>query len=148
MKKTFKLLLIAIVLGIFMTGCTKTKSYTFKVETGDNIKIELNMKNKYNITSDTPFKITKDKETVCQGDFYYLDAYNKYEELIEENSDVELIEESTKDGNKYMFWNYIDKEYDFAIKIKESNTVILMGSTISEKQAKECFDLLKFTKEN
>ena len=51
---------------ILLTGCTTSKSYTFKVETGDEIEVKLNTNDGYDITSDLPFSVLKDEETLVK----------------------------------------------------------------------------------
>ena len=57
MKKVFMSLTIVGIMLLALTGCTTTKSYTFKVETGDEIEVKLNTNDGYDITSDLPFSI-------------------------------------------------------------------------------------------
>ena len=56
MKKLFSILFSAIIIFL-LSGCTTTKSYTFKVTTNDNIKITLRTNNGYDISSDVPFEL-------------------------------------------------------------------------------------------
>ena len=44
MKKIFVIMLTILTFSLIATGCTKSKSYTLKVETGDNEKETLKTK--------------------------------------------------------------------------------------------------------
>ena len=39
-----------------------------------------------------------------------------------------------------------DTEYNFIVKVKKSNTGVLIGSIASEKEAKQAFERLNFSK--
>ena len=47
MKKIFVIMLTILTFSLIATGCTKSKSYTFKVETGDNVKVTLKTNDEY-----------------------------------------------------------------------------------------------------
>lgn len=136
--------LCAIVLMV--TGCSTTKSYTFKVETGDKIEIKLNTNDNYDITSELPFAISKNDEVLSQGTFITIDSYNQYISAINKGNNTKIIESKTKNGLEYTFYSYNNSEYNYVIKIVGSNTGLLIGNPISEESAKECFDRLTITK--
>ena len=147
-KKTMKkIFMSAILLSMIVlaTGCTTTKSYTFKVETGDNIEVKLDASDGYDITSDLPFTISKDGEDLSQGTFITLDGYDYYITGVNNNSDAKIIDSGTKNGLEYTFYSY-DSEYNYIIKVKDSNTGLVIGNIVSEESAKECFDRLTITK--
>ena len=68
MKKTRILLLIiiAFITVMMLSGCefTKSKSYTFDVETGDRITVKMDTSKKYDLTSDLPIEFSKDDEVL------------------------------------------------------------------------------------
>lgn len=55
MKRIIGCLVIIGIMLFTLTGCVSTKSYTFDVETGDKIEIELDTSDGYDITSNLPF---------------------------------------------------------------------------------------------
>ena len=139
----------AFVTAVFLfTGCSgigsTTRSYTYSVETGDSVKITLDTSDDYEITSDLPFVISKDGETLSQGTFITASAYQEYVGTIENQEGVQLLDSGTKDGIEYIFWSDQDAEYDYAILIEESETGIILGNNVSEDSAKECFERLHF----
>ena len=79
MKKLFSILFSAIIIFL-LSGCTTTKSYTFKVTTNDNIKITLRTNNGYDISSDVPFELKKNKEIISYGFFITIESYNEYQD--------------------------------------------------------------------
>ena len=147
MKKLFAIIISIITCMIFATGCTTTKAYTFNVETGDSVKVSLTTNDDYDITSDLPFKISKGDDTLSQGQFITLDGYNQYIDAVNNDTNSKIIETNTKDGLEYTFYSYNDSEYNYIIKISDSNTGLMLANNVSEESAKECFSRLTITKE-
>ena len=147
MKKLYKLAILACVLGIFMlvlTGCTKTKSYTFKVETGDNVEIKMNVTGGYDLTSELPIKFSKDDEVLSQGIFAKEEYYDQYYDSIINDSRAKIIEEKSTDDIDYVFYQYDDDEFNYIIKIKKSNTCFILGNNVSRESAQDIFKKLEF----
>lgn len=145
MKKSISALLLLLCLIFTLSGCGEAKthkSYTFSVDTGDKVQIELDTTGGYDITSELPFEISKDGSTLSQGIFIEAEQYASYTEAISTDDSAKVIEEGTKDSNKYVFWSYNDSEFNIVILIGDSNTGILLGNAVSEESAKECFDRL------
>lgn len=133
-----------------LIGCSgvsaKTSiSYTFSVETGDSVKITLDTSDGYSMTSDLPFAISKDDETLSQGTFITADTYYMYVDAVNTQENIELLESKSNNHVEYIFWCYSDTEYDYAILLKDSNTGILLGNNISRESAEECFERMQFT---
>ncbi|MFV0342044.1 MAG: hypothetical protein ACK5JH_04020 [Anaerocolumna sp.] len=131
---------------LFITGCgnvKKTVSYIYKVETGDNIKISLTTNDGYELTSDVPFVISKDKNELSQGIFISADYYTAYIDSVKNDEKAEIIDEGTKSDCSYVMWNYDGSEFNYVVMINGTNTGILIGNSISEESAKECFDRLE-----
>ncbi len=145
-KKIISLAMIFSVL-LMITGCTSNKAYTFTVETGDKIKVELDTTDGYDLSSDLPFTISKDGNTLSQGTFITSSAYNKYVNSAKTDSLAKVIDEGSKDNIDYVFYSYNNSEYNYVIKVKNSNTGILLGNPNSKEEAKTCFDLLTFSLE-
>ena len=85
-KKVFMSLAIIGVMLLTLTGCTKSKSYTFTVETGDKVKVQLNTTDGYDLSSDLPFTISKNGNTLSQGTFITTDGYNQYIDVVNSDS--------------------------------------------------------------
>lgn len=147
MKKILSFL-SSVAIIFLLVGCTTTKSYTFKVETKDNVKITIKTNNGYDISSDVPFELTKNKEVVSSGFFITIDSYDAYKNLVNNNSKVEVIENNSNDDIEYIFYKYDTNstEYNYIIKIKNSNTGIVIANNISSESAKDMFEHLSFKK--
>lgn len=148
MKKVFMSLTIAMIMLLTLTGCTKNKSYTFKVETGDKIKVELNTTDGYDLSSDLPFTISKDGNKLSQGTFIHGSSYDEYVKVAKTNSLSKIIDQGSKNDIEYVFYSYNNSEYNYIIKVKNSNTGILLGNPNSQEEAEKCFELLTFSLEN
>lgn len=149
-RKTMSFIIVAIMMLVIMlilTGCTSSISYTYKVSTGDNIQIKLNNSDGYSITSEVPFKITKDNATVSEGTFITLDGYDQYITTVNNTSAAKVIDKGTKNGAEYTFYSYNGQEFNYIIKVEGSNTGLLIGNAVSEESAKECFERLTFSKQ-
>ena len=137
-----------LVFMLFAIGCGSSKttvSYTYKVETGDDITLSLVTNDGYGLTSDLPFVISKDKEELSQGTFIAAEYYDEYVDSVSNDENAKIIDEGDKDNYSYVMWNYGDSEYNYVIKIKNTNTGILIANNVSEKSAKECFERLEIT---
>lgn len=147
MKKKFNIIFsLIVVVMLFFTGCGDSKtpvSYTYKVETGDNIKISLTTNDGYELTSDIPFVISKDKKELSQGTFISAEYYTAYVDSVKNDEKAEIIDEGTKSDCSYVMWNYNDSEFDYVVMINGTNTGILIANNVSEESAKECFDRLE-----
>lgn len=132
---------------VMLVGCRfqTSVSFTFSVDTGDSIKVSLDTTDKYSLTSDVPFTISHNGETVSQGAFIYGEAYAQYVSAANSDEKSQVLDSGTKDGNEYVFWCYDNKEYNYVIFVRGSNTGIVLGNTISEDSAKACFQRLSFS---
>ena len=146
MKKTRILLLIiiAFITVMMLSGCefTKSKSYTFDVETGDRITVKMDTSKKYDLTSDLPIEFSKDDEVLSYGSFAKEEAYDLYYNIVKSDSSCELIEEKSNKNGDYFFYKTGSGEYNYIIKIKDSNTCFILGNKESESSAKAVFKRL------
>lgn len=148
MKKAFMCLALVGVLLLSFTGCTTTKSFTYSVETGDSIKITLDTSDGYDLSSDLPFTVSKDGETLSQGTFIKGEYYNQYVDLAKTDSSCTVLDESSDGNIEYVFYSVNDSEYDYVVSIKNSNTALLLGNQHSQSEAQKCFELLTFSVED
>ena len=148
MKKAF-LLLVSICLLAALTGCTSFKAYTYNVNTGDQIELRLDTSDKYNISSDLPFTISRDGETLSQGSFITAEGYDEIVQAVMSDSNAEVIEEETRNGVEYIFYVYNESahtEYNYVVKIVGLNTGLLLANIVSQDSAEECFNRLTIRK--
>lgn len=147
MKKILSLLVLVMVMVLTLTGCTTSKSFAWDVNTGDKIKIKVDTSGGYDITSDLPFTISKDDETLSQGTFITIDGYNQYMNAVETDSTAKVIDSGSKDGITYTFYSVNDSEFNYIIKIDGSKTGILLGNPNSQAEAEEVFSRMTFSQE-
>lgn len=145
-KKIIMLFVLVLAIVLILTGCEKksNKSYTFNVETGDQIEIKMNTTEGYNLTSKLPIEFSKDDELISQGAFAQEYAYDEYYKLVKNDSDATIIEEKSNSNIEYFFYEYDDSEYNYIIKIKGSKTCFILGNNKSKKSAQEIFERLEF----
>lgn len=147
MKKLIRVLSVIFILTLILTGCTTSKSFIYKVQTGDSVEVKLDTSNGYNLSSDLPFTISKDNTKLSQGTFITMDGYNQYIELVNNDSNSKIIDSGNKNGITYTFYTYNNSEFNYVIKINNSNTGILLGNPNSQKEAEEIFEKLTFSLE-
>ncbi|MDD5935747.1 MAG: hypothetical protein PUC65_09335 [Clostridiales bacterium] len=140
MKKIHKYLILVSIMMLMLTGCKKSMSYTYKVETGDEVKITLNTTDGYKFDSNLPFTISKDGTELSQGTFIQGSYYEEYVSVANEQGTI--LDEGSNDNIEYVFYSYEDAEYNYIIKIKDSNTAMLIGNPNSREEAEKCFGLL------
>ncbi len=145
MLKKLSILVSGMILLLSLAGCNTSKAYTYNVETGDSVKISLDTSDQYDITSNLPFVISHDEETLSQGVFMTAENYSQYAEVVNADETATLLDFGSKDGNQYIFWSYNGAEYNYAILIGDSNTGVLLGNNVSEESARECFERLKIS---
>ena len=148
LKRVLKYFMIVGVMLLVLTGCTTNKSFTFNVETGDKVKVQLNTTDGYDLSSDLPFTISKDDNKLSQATFIKGTYYTEYVEVAKNDPLAEIIDKGSTNEIEYVFYSYNDSEYNYIIKINESNTAILLTNQNSQEEAEKCFELLTFTLEN
>lgn len=152
MKKVM-CLVMAFIMVFAMTACggniggNTSMAFTFAVNTGDNIKIELDTTDRYSLTSDIPFVVSHKGDVLSQGAFIIGDGYVTYLDLIESDEDAKVIESGEKNGYEYTMWEYADKEWNYAIHVSDA-TAIIIGNNVSEESAHEVFARLTISVEN
>jgi len=133
-----------------MVGCNakvkKSMTYKYSVDTGDEINITFNLSDNYKLKTELPFSISKDDETLIQGQFVTSENYNQFLDKINSDEKATLIDSGNKDGNEYIFWSYNESEYDYAILIGDSQTALVIASPVSEEAATECFERIDISK--
>lgn len=147
MYKRIRKLILLIILSFFITGCKNYRSFIYKVESGDRIRIELETSNGYDIDGDLPFTIKKDNEKLCQGTFIDLEDYDKYVKMVNDENINKIITNGNKNGMTYLFYNHNNEEWNYIIKINDSKTAVLIGNVISQDSAEQCFNRLSMNVE-
>ena len=155
--KKFLLIILTIVMCFSFAGCTTSKTYTYTVDTGDKICVEMDTTGGYDISSKLPFTISKTEDTatqgkavktLSQGKFIYSEYFEKYVDAAESDEKAVIIDSGSRDDVEYTFWSYNGSEYNYVIKIKDSNTGVLLSNPNSQEEAKDCFNRLTFSKDD
>lgn len=148
MKKVFKIFLVAFI-ALIISGCTTSKTYSYDVSTGDKVSINFNTTGGYDISTDNPFVISKNDETISQGMFMKLSAYDTYKNIVDSGQSTTLLDSGTKDNITYIFYEYDGEttEYNYVIKLNNSNTAVILGNALSKESAEEVFDRITFSLE-
>ncbi len=151
MKKSKLIVTLTAMVGALcmLTACTTSSSmsFTFDIDNGDKVKIELDTSTGYKLSSDVPFEISYKDKNVTTGSFMHSEGYDYYLEAAQTDSGVEDFESGSKDGNDYFYWNYNDKEFNYVIAVDGSDTVVIIGNQVSEESAEDVFERLTITAE-
>ncbi len=122
MKKRIILFAVLLLILPASAACSThaSKSATFNVETGDKIKVTVDVKAGYDLT---------------------MEAYETYHQLAEADPNATILAEDSKDGNAYFFYTVTNPEtqtteYDYFVQVAGSQTVVIIGST-AEREAVE-----------
>lgn len=152
--KKIKYLLLVMLIALTVTGCkvAKSKAYIYKVSTGDKIKVEIKTNGGYDLTSEVPIDFKKDGEVISSASFATAESYDSYYNEVKKNKDAKIIEDKETKNLKYFYYKYKNKdieetEYNYIIKIKNSDTCFIIGSIKGDKEAKDIFKRLTITKE-
>lgn len=147
MKRLKKLiaLVVVLVLGVAIAACSfeSSKSYTFEVDTGDSVKVELDTSDGDDLESaENGFNI-KDEEgnLIAYGIFVDELLFNQYAQAAYDYG--ENYRESKLDGNLCVYWEP-GEEWDFMVWIEDSNTGIAVVCD-SPETARHLMDRLTFT---
>jgi len=145
------MLLMTIMCLLIGSGCSSsTKSYTFNVETGDSIRIELDTTGgAYDLKQEGGrFSIvsTEDNEVLTQGIFILPEYYESYVE----SAKLFEYEWGSKDNNVHIFYEYFDDthfENNYIVDITDATVHIILASVAEKDVAQEIFNLLTITAE-
>lgn len=122
------------------TGCKTTQSLTFDVSTQDQIEVSIH--NHYDLKTDQDnFLIyNRQNQKVAEGIFLPKETY---ESLLNEKSQVKVLEEDFKNKNPY-FLCKVENDYMYVLYLKDSQTGILLTCSTSQKETKQIFENLDF----
>lgn len=143
MKTRILLLALALACLAGPAACSThaSKSATFNVETGDQIRVEVDVKAGYDLTMEVPFAISKGDEVVLNGAFGQPEAYEIYHQLAEDDANATILAEDSKDGSSYFFYTVVNPdtqttEYNYFVQVAGGKTVVIIGS-VAEREAVE-----------
>lgn len=144
LSKKWKVALAALALILCLGACTKTMSYTFVVETGDKIKVEMDVTDGYTFSQkDGTFTAAMDGKDILTGIFLTEEMYGQYLEAIQ-GEDFEILKESQQNGYSYVQYRYAGDhvENNFVCWVTGSNTGIFIASLEEQETAEQAFQKL------
>ena len=145
--KIISLFLVGITM-LCLCACQKVDvGVTYNVNTGDKITVYCSDK-ELDFRPSLPFSVLDGKTTLAQGNFISLEQYDAYIEGLKNPLESVTVYqlETPKENIIYSFYSYVESEkteYNYIIKIKDSNTALVFGSTVSKESAEKAFDALK-----
>ncbi len=147
MKKRTFLSLLLFVCTLMLSACNSsfTKSVTFSVDNGDKVKITVDAKAGYGVTMEVPLAVTKGDETILNASFAYADYYDSYYQAATGDPAAALLDEGTKDGNDYFYYTVDGQsgtEHNYVVKVKDSQTLVVIGSLAGEAEAQAAFEAM------
>lgn len=146
MKRFLSVALVFLLALTLLVGCSSSKSYTFSIATGDNVKITLDTSNGLDLVQENgQFAVKSGDETIFAGAFIEADTYTQYINSI--NADGgEAITVISEDGYGvfYTVNGAAGVEYDYITFLDGGNTGILMGSVSSQANAEAALASLTF----
>ncbi len=141
----------ALLLTVLTASCKfkSSKSYTFSIENGDQIKVTLDTSDGYALSQkDGVFSVTSQEETILEGVFLLEETYEQYMGLSETTDSMAVLEEDERNDVSYLFYQFVGEagmENNFIIFVKGSHTGVLIGSLSGQDAAKTAFDHLSFS---
>ena len=103
-KKTIGVLGVVLLLALSArSNITTSKSLTFNLETGDQIEVEVDTSDGYDLRNEgTTFYVVKDGETALQGIFYTAEQSDAQAELIRTTEGVTVV----KDEDGFLSYDF------------------------------------------
>lgn len=124
------------------TACTASVGLTFNIETGDAVKVELDVTGGHKLRSEGGrFFVEKDGVTVLNGVFLTPEMYDSVMNTVSEN------DLSIEDSNGVCFFSQEANgaaEYYYVFMVPDSITGILVGGNTGEADVREAFGRLTF----
>lgn len=143
MYKHRNVLMLAAVIclaAVLLTACTTSMSYTFSVETGDQVEVKLNTSDGLKMTqSDGQFSVLDaDGQHLLDGGFVTAEGMDYYRSaMYTEGAEVLL------DTDEEILWTY-DGEYNRLVMVND-RTGVLIGSLMDPETAENAYQQLTIT---
>ena len=128
MKKT-KALFALLMTVVCLAGCTSYMSYTFKVSTGDEIKVKLDVSDGYELSQeDGQFYVEEDGDLMLTGIFTTEEYWDYYTENIPVAEGCEVIKEDDLCGGNDGLVYTVEDETNAILHVDGSDTYVMLGS--------------------
>lgn len=152
--RKMKTIMAGVVLCVCMLcGCStySNMSLTFKVGTGDNIKVTLDTSGGLRLSqTDGGYAVTEGGETVLQAFFVEQAVYRQYMDAAETQEGVVINRQGTENGITFISYSYdgaAGMENNFIIWIDGTATGMVAASLADLETADRAFQSLSFSKE-
>lgn len=140
MKRIITIVAVSILAILALSGCTthKSQSYTFKIDNGESIKVELDTSKGHSLTQkDGTFTVLKGDENMLSGMFTEWTL----KEVVQTYGDPSDV---VRSSDSEIVWKNGD-EYDRVLKISDKTNVILGSQAKEPEDIEEIYGLLTFT---
>lgn len=141
-------LLAALSMAFLLTACSRSMSYTYTIDTGDQITVKLDISDGYTMRQeDGGFAVYNEEDTlISQGFFIDREMYEAYLSSIEE-AGATIIAEGEEDGciyTQYQLALDTHTEDNYICWIEGSSTGAVVASMEGQTEAEQVFALLSF----
>ncbi len=150
-KKMICMVLPALMMVLFLGACTKSFSYTFHVETGDQIKIQLDTSEGYQLSQEEgTFTVSKEDTDILMGVFLTEEMYGQYLAALDVD-EVEILAEAEHNGCAYTFYRFTGEdhvEHNYVCWVTGSSTGVLIAGVEEQQAVEAAFERLTFSVES
>ncbi|MGI6216528.1 MAG: hypothetical protein ACOYIK_02830 [Coriobacteriales bacterium] len=143
---------VAVCATFALAGCSSAKSYTFDVENGVSMKVQLDTSTGYDLSEDNGnFYITKDGNTVATGFFIVEEGWDYYTNAIDTGIDdgsVVINSDTRSSGENEVEISFQVNnpdgtvEYNHIVYFQDIKTGAAIGCVTSQAEADEVYGLL------
>ncbi|MBC8529796.1 hypothetical protein H8699_10185 [Christensenellaceae bacterium NSJ-44] len=146
-KALLSLIFLTCLAALALTGCANFSTYvcyTYQLDNGDAVEVELDTTDGYTFSPDLPFFVKKDGHVLSRGAIITADEYDAYLQAVQADPTATILDSGKGDGIRYTFYAYGEAEFDHLILISGSETGILLANPNSQEEAQACFERLTF----
>ena len=147
--KQKKMLTILMLMVLMLTGCETNLAYTFNIETGEQVKVQLDTTNGQKLKQeDGRFMVnTEEDEAMSIGVFFLPEVFNELYDGVSEMDGVTILEENKESEPAYIFYQ-VDTdgsmEWNYLVKIKDAEVGVVVSNVTSQESAQTVMELLTF----
>lgn len=148
-RKSLKGLGLLVFTVLMMSGCQvhTSKSFTYNVETGDQVVVQLDTTDGYDLIDEgNTFKIVKDDKDLSHGLFLTEPTYKQIMSEVETLKVKETVNLKNNSCTYYETDSATNREYDYICWIKGSDTGFAIASKKSKTEAQTVFGYLDISK--
>lgn len=135
--KKIVVVIASMCLALTLVGCRASQSLSFNVATGECVKIEANLKEKYMVKKTGEdelgyFKIVREDEKLCAGGFDGAEKYEDYRNyFLQSEGEDQYVEGGTTENGCDYFICYLskDKSYVAMILPDDAKTIVKFESS-------------------